>query len=439
MYHRNKLISTLALGLMGSALVHAATLPEAVLSGLVENPELGVVLNQLRAQESALSIAKGGYLPTLNLNAGYGRENTDSPGTRTLYDDHDKGLTRGELSVTLSQLIFDGFRTSEDISRSRAERDANRFEVNATASDLALEITEVYLGVLNAERTLSLAEENLSSHREIHDKIQKRTDQGVGSASELSQIDGRLARAASNKVAAENNLYDARATYLRRVGDAPDALTYADVTADVTADLLPQTQAEAEAYALANHPRLLAAQQDLEAAKSQISQAESNYYPEVYLELRSGWTDNVDGVEGHNNDNAAMVRFDYNLFNGGRDRHKVSQAAGQRGEAADILRSASRQVTEGLALSWNAYQSLERQERFLQQHVDASRATMIAYRKQFELGQRSLMDLLDTENELFEARRDRLVAERDGNIAEYRVLNATGTLLSAFKVELPES
>ncbi len=432
-----KLLCVAILGgsVLSSSALLAQSMPEAILSSIEDNPELSVVFNQYRARQSATRVAKGGYLPSIDLSAGYGNENSDSPSTRAANNDHDRSLTRGELSLTLRQLLFDGFGTSNDVDRTTAEEQAHRYQLQATAEDLALNVARVYLDVLLAEQTRVLSEQNLASHKQIYQQIDQRTAQGIGSTSDLSQAEGRLARAQSNRVAAENNLYDAQSKFLRLVGKSPAKLQQPQAPLDK----LPATLALAQQQALEAHPRLIGAQFDLDATGYKIGQLRSRYSPQVFFELGSSWNDNIDGVNGHNNDTTAMIRLNYNLFAGGKDKYQIREAASQRDEAADILRNANRQVVEGLALSWNAYQALGQQQTFLQRHTSASEATLVAYRQQFDLGRRTLMDLLDTENERFEAEKSLLQSQRDHRFSQYRILNSTGSLLSALAIALPES
>ncbi|MEH6650693.1 MAG: TolC family outer membrane protein [Motiliproteus sp.] len=420
---------------LSSNVTLAQTLPEAMLDSLRHNPDLSIVMHQYQARGAAVEVAKGGYLPSVDLDGGYGYEETDSPSTRSVDDDHEKELNRGELQLTLRQLLFDGFRTRNDVDRTSAEFEAHRYVLQATAEDLALRVADVYLEVLFAERARDLAQQNLQSHQLIYDKISKRTEQGIGSTSDLSQVDGRLARAESNVIVTENNLLDSQSKFKRLVGTLPQNLQQPELLLSQ----LPASLAEAEQQALESHPRLVGARLDLDAAGYKIDQLKGNYSPQVYFELGSSWNDDLDGVEGHNNDTTAMIRMNYNLFAGGKDKYQIKEAASQRGEAADILRNASDQVSEGLELSWNAHQALSRQEGFLARHTTASKETLVAYRKQFGLGRRSLMDLLDTENERFEAEADLLQAIRDKQIAEYRILNATGELLNTLQIQVPQS
>ena len=137
--------------------------------------------------------------------------------------------------------------------------------------------------------------------------------------------------------------------------------------------------------------------------------------------------------------NKAMLKMRYNLYNGGSDVAKSRRAAYQINKSKDIRDRAHRMLEEGTRLSWSALTLSKKQKLFLQEHVDASARTVIAYEKQFKIGQRSLLDVLNTENELFEARKAYLTAEYDGILAKYRVLNATGLILSEMRVEIPQS
>ncbi|MDW1810844.1 TolC family protein, partial [Vibrio sp. Vb2362] len=106
-------------------------------------------------------------------------------------------------------------------------------------------------------------------------------------------------------------------------------------------------------------------------------------------------------------------------------------------KAKDLRERAYRQVEEGLRLSWSALDLTLQQKEFLADHVDSASETVIAYEKQYRIGKRTLLDLLNTENELFEARKNYLDARYSEQYAKYRVMNATGQLLNALRVDVP--
>ncbi|GAL08818.1 agglutination protein [Photobacterium aphoticum] len=134
-----------------------------------------------------------------------------------------------------------------------------------------------------------------------------------------------------------------------------------------------------------------------------------------------------------------MVKMRYNLFNGNGDVAKSREAAYQLNKSKDIRDRAYQMLEQSTRLSWSAMELANQQNQFLEQHVDASARTVMAYEKQFKIGQRTLLDVLNTENELFEARKSYLQAHYNGILAKYRVLNATGQLLAEMRIDLADN
>ncbi|MGL4448602.1 MAG: TolC family outer membrane protein [Shewanella sp.] len=430
------------------------TLEQAVAQTLDTNPDLRVAFNRFKAREEQVNQAIAGYMPTVDISGGYGYEQTNSVSTRrrpNVGEVDREGvaeLTPGELGVSLKQMLFDGFYTSSEVDRYSREASAEQWALLAAAEDMALDVSKVYLNYLRTAEVLKLAEKNLDNHKSIYDQIKQRTDSGLGSTADLSQISGRLARANANVIAARNNLLDAKAQYLKIVAAEPVDL----IQPVPDADMLPQDLNTGLATAQENHPILKSAANDISAAQSERSSAQANYYPKVSLELNGNWNNDIGGedgisgkgafktdVGGHSNDLVAMVRVRYNLFAGGKDLAREKETAYKLSEAKEILQRAQREVVEGVNLAWNAFESLAPQKQYIRDHVIAAKETQSAYAQQFNLGQRTLLDLLDTENELFEARKDYLQAEYDEIIAKYRVLNSTGRLLDSLKVTRPEA
>ena len=430
------------------------TLEQAVAHTLDTNPDLRVAFNRFKAREEQVNQAIAGYMPTIDVNGGYGYEQTDSVSTRrrpNIGEVDSKGvaeLNPGEFGVSIKQMLFDGFYTSSEVDRYSFEASADQWALLAAAEDMALDVSKVYLNYLRTDEVLKLAEKNLNSHKEIYDQIKQRTDSGLGSIADLSQISGRLARANANVISARNNLLDAKAQYVKIVASAP-----ADLILPVPdADMLPKDLSSGIIVAQENHPILKSAANDISAAENERSSVQSNYYPQVSLELNGNWNNDISGedgisgagafrsdVGGHSNDLVAMVRVRYNLFAGGKDLAREKETAYKLGEAKEIRQRAQREVVEGVNLAWNAFEMLAPQKQYIRDHVVAAKDTQTAYAQQFNLGQRSLLDLLDTENELFEARKDYLQAEYDEVIAKYRVLNSTGRLLDSLRVTRPDA
>ena len=330
-------------------------------------------------------------------------------------------------------MLFDGFRTSSDVSRLSARLDSINHRLREISEETALEAARAYLEVLKRESLVEQAKNTLLTHVRIFDQIKRRSESGVGTIASIKQAEGRLALAEVNVLSAENNLLDAGSSFERVTGKkAGDTLE----DPDIQESWIPATFAQALERAYDKHPTLKLAASDVQAARSQYEAARSLMFPTLNLEVNRTWNNNIDGNEGRNEDLTAMIRMRYNLYNGGADKARVRQTRHQIDEARNIQTDAARQALQSLDLSWNAYEILGRQLDFLEQHVTSTESTRDAYLKQFNIGQRSLLDLLDTENEVFSSQNAFNEAIYDHMLAQYRLLSGTGELLDVLELDL---
>ena len=422
---------------------NAQSLEAAVAQALDSHPDIRQAFARFKSKEEDVNRATAGYLPTIDLTAGYGYEYTNTPGNRrgaVNGDDGETELARGEFGVSIKQILFDGMYTSNEIDRTKFEASAEQWTLIANAEDLALQVAKAYLNFIKTTELVKLSEINIASHQAIYEQIKERTDSGLGNIADLSQVTGRLARAQSNMISARNNQLDARAQFIRLTNTQPENL----VVPVPDADMLPRNKATGLTLAIESHPVIRSAQQDISAARAFKSSINARYYPTLSLELAANSDNDISGesginrfgadVGGHRNDATAMLRLRYNFYAGGKDIATERSAAYKVSEAQEINYSAHRQVTESFGLAWNAFEMLALQKKYLKQHVITSQETQSAYKQQFDIGQRNLLDLLDTENELFQARKDYLDADFNEISAKYRLLNATGQLLHSLRV-----
>lgn len=424
-------LSALSCAVAFSFSANSQTLEQAVSTTLATSPELKSAYNEFISKRYQSNASSGAYLPKLDLDAGIGYEAVNEAGDGT--SEH-TDLTRKEATVSLTQLIWDGSATLNDMDRTAAEAESVRFQLLADAEDKALGVADVYLEALKAYEILALSESNLAVHKDIYRDIKKRAESGIGSTADVTQVEARVAKAHSNLLAAQNNIYDTHTQYKRVVGRAPLALTFPSADAN----RLPLTIDSAVETAFANHPVIKVSMVDVDSARFQYEQSKGVNYPTFSLEAAQTWRDDAGGTKGSSDETTAMLRMKYNLFNGGSDSDRTDSAAYQLNKAKDLRDRTYRTVEEGLRLSWSALDLTVQQKEFLADHVDSSAETVIAYQKQYKIGKRTLLDLLNTENELFEARKAYVDTKYDEQFAKYRVMNATGNLLEALHVALPQ-
>ncbi len=423
---------SLAIALGTGSAAYAAELESVVADAVMKNPEVKSVVNARNAVFEEVRQARGGFYPKIDVAAGLGYEWTKNQSTKNT-GDGDEDLQRREASLSIRQMLFDGFLTSSEVDRHAARLEARNHRVREVAEEKALEATRAYLEVIKRQELLNQANETLYNHVRVYDQIRKRSNSGLGTRASIQQAQGRLSLAEVNVLSAENNLRDAKTTYQRVTGVCcPGALTPPVFDQSV----LPSSSSEAVERALKNHPTLKLALADVVAANEQYNSAKSLMYPKLNFEVDRTWNDNIDGVEGSNEDLTAMLRLRYNLYNGGSDKARIRQTHHQINEAKEIHANAYRQTLESIELSWNAYEILGRQMKFLEQHVESSISTRDSYLKQFDIGQRSLLDLLDTENEVFSSKNALIAAKYDYMAAQYRLVQGMGEILDLMKVDM---
>lgn len=412
---------------------HGKNLEEVVSVALITNPKMLQAFHKVQERKHDETVAKSSYFPTLDLHAGVGHERTDSPATRSGGPSTDEYLRRREASVVLRQMIFEGFSTLNNDRRTKAATHSEQYRLLSIASEIALDVTRSFLTILMQQKALKMAHQNLDAHEEIYYSIFKRSEHGVQSVADLSQIRGRLAVAHANVIAAQNNLNDARIQFLKLVGIQPDNL----IAPDPDISLIPETLDDTLRLATRDYPLLQSATLDQKAADHEYEASKGRFYPELSIEAARSWNYNLNGIKGRDDDYAIMLHARYNLFSGGRDTGQMKAALTRREEAGDIYSQARLQVQEEVRLSWEARQQLKRQLPKLEEHFEAINMTVKAYRRQFILGERTLVDVLNAENEKLEANMAWNRALTHELEAKYRLLHITGRLLDSLKFTLP--
>ncbi|MGR5140320.1 TolC family outer membrane protein [Photobacterium sp. DNB23_23_1] len=418
---------TLIASLLYAPLATGQSLEQAVADTLATNPEIKRAYNEFMSRNESTRSSVGDYLPSVDLEATAGYEDYDNTTNST--GDYEPL----DATISLRQLIWDGSITYHDIQRNKAEAEAQRYQLLADAQDKALRVTEIYLDTLEAQEVLALSQTNFAVHQRIFTDIKKRTDSGIGSTADLAQIEGRLARSRSNLIAAENNLQDKITEFYREVGSPPVNLE----KPEVDQNYIPTSLENAISEAKDKNPVLYVARNDIDAANYQYKQAKGGFYPTFSIEASQEWGEDIDGTPGHTDEFKAMLKMEYNLYNGGSDLAESRRAAYQLSQSKDVRDRAYSLLEESTRLAWSGMELALNQILYLQKHVDASARTVIAYEKQFRIGKRTLLDVLNTENELFEARKAYLDAHYAGILAKYRVLNSTGLLLEEMRVDVP--
>lgn len=407
-----------ALLALTNGLAGAASLSEITERALAQSPEVRAKLHEFLSATQDQRAARGGYLPTLDLESYYGRERLDNNVGPVSSFNHPGA------SLQLRQILFNGFATRNEVRRLGHAKTARYYDLLNTTDDTALETARAYLDVQRYRQLSQLAQENWGVHKETYDQIEQRVKAGVGRRVDLEQAAGRLALAQSNWLTETSNLHDVGARFERIVGEQPPALIE---TPRVTSKL-PQEK-DVLPLSVRNNPGFRSAVSQVQAARSLTEIRRASNSPTFEARASQSLERNHGGTPGHYSDSIAQVVMTYNLFRGGTDQARIKASEEQYDVALAQRDKTCRDLRQTASIAWNDQRKLRDQIQYLEQHTLSTEKARDAYRQQFDIGQRSLLDVLDTENELFEARRALARAQYDLKLSEFRVLTTTHQLL----------
>lgn len=423
-----RLIFVVCITFMATA-VNAQTLREAVTTTLRTNPDISASQYNVEAAKQLKRQAKGALYPSLDLVIAGGRESSNNTTTRASGSD-DLRLTRKERSLRFTQLLYDGFSTQSLVEQQSALTEAALARLNGTRESISLRAIQLYLEVLRRGDVVRLANENLAHHDSTLKKIQERFDNGIGTKVDVVQTKGRQAQSKGNVLLAQRDSRNGMAEFFRVVGENPSDLTNPDQISG-----LPNTLEQAIEIAMQNAPNIVAAKSELDAAVAAHKQTRGAYHPRFDLEIGATRNDDNDGTPGANDDETAVVRMSYNLYRGGADKARINEAQAREFVARESLGSVQRTVTEDVTLVWNELDDILVRLQYLKAHVAATEEVLEVYNQQLSLGKRTLLDLLDVQNELLRANVAYLSGQYTASLARYRVLASTGRLLDTMAIE----
>lgn len=398
------------------------SLPAAAQAAVMKNPEVLARWHAFREATEEVGVARGGFLPRIDVSAGVGRETLtprSAPGADTSY-------RRSDTLINFRQMLFDGFATSSEVKKLGKAKLVRYFELLDASENTALEAARAYLDVVRYRRLAYLAEENYIQHQAALEQLKRRAESGVGKRVDVDQAGSRLALADVNLTTALANLHDVTARYLRIVGEQPAKVMFAP--ADLSTSMPDKVDA-ALRVALEHNPALRASVENIDASQYDLEARRAAFMPRLHLIARSENINNYLGLDGSRDNSVLEMRLDYNLFNGGSDMARDRQYRERKDIALDQREKACRDIRQTLSIAYHDTIRLSDQLTFIAMQVDLVEKTRNAYRDQFNIGQRTLLDLLNTQNEYFDARRTQVSADVDLSLAYLRSYAGMGRLL----------
>ena len=415
--------------MMAPAAEQSTDLLSVVQTTLDTNPELRAHLDAFHASTEDRREVFGGYLPSIDLSASVGQANRQF--------DNRSDYSRNYAEISLTQMLFDGFRVRNALAKADHTSRVRYYELLDEAETKALEASEAYLSVQRHRELVKLAQDNLANHQRVYEHIGQRAERGVSNRADLQQIEGRLSLARSNLMTEVANLQSVTARYQRLVGQLPAEQLQ---PYEVPAARIPAELGQVLRNVYANNPALYAAFENTEVTQAALRETKANRYPTLELGMRHGTYknnnsfDNRTDPSSYGDESIIELRARYNLYRGGSDR-AAERAAWQRISQAESLRDKTCvDLRQTATIAFGDVLNLQGRLASLEQHRTASAAVLVAYREQFDIGRRSLLDVLDSENEAFQAERAYTNGQYDLQIARLYTLHSMGELMNTLSL-----
>lgn len=401
-------------------------LQEAITQGVLSSPRVNASWYNFEASRHAQRGARGAYLPSVDLYGEYGREERETP----LVDLGD--YTRDVARFSVTQMLFDGFATRNEVARLGYAKLSSYYELKRASEEVALEVAQAYLDTVKYQQLVAFAQNNLDVHRKIYDRIEERTGGGVSQGVDLDQAVARVALAESNLVTEVSNLHDVMTRFQRLVGGLPAENLAIPA---VPAGQIPELRSMALDMAYRRSPVINAAIENLRSMQEAVEGTNAPMWPRLDLRYRNEVEHDTDGLDGRFDEEAIELVASYNLYRGGADKARKREYHALYNAAIEERKQACLNVRQEVMIDFNNVQSLENQVVVLERNRAAQNKTRRAYQDQFNIGQRSLLDLLDSQNEYFDTERAYISAVTDLVKAQASALAHMGLLLASLDVD----
>lgn len=412
---------------------HAVDLRSAVQSALQSNPEIRQAVHNREATMEELNQARGQWHPRIDLRASAGLRELRNPSRRRI-GLGDELLKPVEGELVLDQLLVDAGGRNAEIRRQASRTDAAAARIEERSEFVALNVSRNYIDYLLQQRLVAIAEDNVAFHERLAGDLRQGVQQGSISIADQQQAEERLQAARARVTEAREDLETAAIAFQTLTGMPIDSVS---VPPDLTAQV-PASLTDAEAAARDNNPRVQEAIADLSSAREVVRAARSDVGPRLNAEGRARVGNDVDGFAGNTRDLQANLVLRWTLTNGGIKEANVREQQRRADEAHARLFETQRRAEEDARSAWSRLQNQQRLVGELENQSRISDDLLLSYREQFNVGRRSLLDVLDAQNTRQNVQAQAETARMSRLFAQYRVLAASNRLVEALGVQMPQ-
>ena len=418
--------------LLCAAPAFATDLRQAVQSALTTNPEVRQAISNRAATQEERVQGQGRYYPTISVEGSAGVRELHNP-TRRRLGIAGSTLYPVEGDLIVDQLVYDSGGREAEVRRQAARTDAAAARVEERSEYVALNVARSYIDYLLQQRLVAISQDNVTFHEHLAGDLKEGVSKGSISIADQQQAEERLQAARAKQVEAREDLDTAAIDFQQLTGTPIDTVT---VPPDLS-QCMPANLTDAEEAARMNNPRVREAMADLATSREEVSAAKADMGPKLSLEGRARAGHDIDGFEGRTTDLQGLAVIRWTLYNGGTKEANVREQQRRADEVHGRLFQRTREAEQDVRSAWSRLQNQTALTTELETQGRISDDLLLSYREQFNIGRRSLLDVLDAQNTRNNVQQQTETARLARVYAQYRVLAAENRLIECLGVQLP--
>jgi adhesin transport system outer membrane protein len=407
-------------------------LRDAIQAAMQTNPEIRQAVHNKLATKEERKQAEGAWWPRISVEGSAGVRDLENPTRRDL-GIADNTLEPVEGFIIADQLLWNSGGRTAEIKRQASRTDAAAARVEERSEFVALNISRAYIDYLLQQRLVAIAQDNATFHERLAGDLREGVARGSISVADQQQAEERLQSARARVTEAQEDLDSAAIQFQALTGVPIDSVS---MPPDLSSSM-PATLPEAEEAARQNNPRIQEALADLNTVRQEIKTAQAELGPRFNAEASARYGDDIDGFEGRTSDLQARVVMRWKIFDGFANTANVREQKSRADEIHARLFQRTRQAEEETRSAWSRLTNQGRLVTELETQSRVADDLLLSYREQFNVGRRSLLDVLDAQNTRFNVQSQLETARMSKLYASYRILAATNRLIEAMGVQIP--
>ena len=401
--------------------VHAESLTEALAEAYGTNPDLAAERARVRAVDEQVPQALSNWRPQVSLNGRYGFRTLDrETGAGVETDRTDQPQSVG---LAISQNLFRGFRTQAETERAENRVAAARSNLIGTEQSVLLDGVVAYVTTLRDTAVLQLRTNNIGVIEQQLQATRDRFEVGELTRTDVAQAESRLARAVADRTTAEANLESSQAAYRKAIGRDPVALEQPDLPQN-----LPASEVDAQALAVENNPDVVFADFNERAARSDVELRRGELLPTLTLDATVDREKDIAGSDVKDTESALTARLSVPLYQSGEVYSRIREAKQTASQRLSELALSKREAEQESSDAWEDFRAAQARITSFESEVRAQEVAFEGVQQEAQVGSRTVLDVLDAEQELLDARVNLVSARRDLIVSGYALLSAIGKL-----------